>query len=50
MLCSIGIDREGGFLNVNADDAAAGAATLSDRLSMRFFTHAEDRNRATFTA
>ncbi|MFZ4429526.1 MAG: acetylglutamate kinase [Phycisphaerales bacterium] len=28
VLCSIGIDREGGFLNVNADDAAAGAATL----------------------
>ena len=32
------------------DALAAGAATLSDRLSMRFFTHAEDRNRATFAA
>jgi uncharacterized circularly permuted ATP-grasp superfamily protein/uncharacterized alpha-E superfamily protein len=32
------------------DALAAAAATLSDRLSMRFFTHAEDRNRATFAA
>jgi acetylglutamate kinase len=26
VLCSIGLDQRGGFLNVNADDAAAGAA------------------------
>jgi uncharacterized alpha-E superfamily protein len=32
------------------DALSAAAATLSDRLSMRFFTHAEDRNRATFAA
>jgi uncharacterized circularly permuted ATP-grasp superfamily protein/uncharacterized alpha-E superfamily protein len=30
------------------DELSAAAAVLSDRLSMRFFTHAEDRNRVTF--
>jgi uncharacterized circularly permuted ATP-grasp superfamily protein/uncharacterized alpha-E superfamily protein len=32
------------------DALSAAAITLSDRLSMRFFTHAEDRSRATFAA
>jgi len=32
------------------DAVAAGAATLSDRLSLRFFTHADDRALATFAA
>ena len=30
------------------DELSAAAATLSDRLSMRFFSHAEDRRRASF--
>jgi uncharacterized alpha-E superfamily protein len=32
------------------DAIADGAAALSDRLSLRFFAHADDRNRATFAA
>ncbi len=32
------------------DAIADGAAGLSDRLSLRFFAHADDRNRATFAA
>jgi uncharacterized circularly permuted ATP-grasp superfamily protein/uncharacterized alpha-E superfamily protein len=32
------------------DGVAAAAAELSDRLSMRFFAHADDRNRVTFAA
>jgi uncharacterized circularly permuted ATP-grasp superfamily protein/uncharacterized alpha-E superfamily protein len=32
------------------DAIADGAAALSDRLSLRFFVHADDRNRATFAA
>lgn len=39
-----------GALADRLDAIADGAAALSDRLSLRFFAHADDRNRATFAA
>src|SRR6185436_9348009 len=41
VLCSIGLDHAGGFLNVNADDAAAGVAQALHARALILLTDVE---------